>query len=99
MEEAFKRYQKKKMLSNYQEMYGASLDDKYKYNNILKYKDFDHVSLNYSLFSWNMQVLLKRKIMNTLKAGLKSKKLNSTRNMSLNSSAPSTPPSAPIEPT
>jgi len=43
MEEAFKRYQKKKMLSNYQDMYGASLDDKYKYNNILKYKDFDNV--------------------------------------------------------
>jgi len=44
MEEAFKRYQKKKVMSNYQEMYGASVDDnKYKYNNILKYKDFDNV--------------------------------------------------------
>lgn len=48
MEEAFKRYQKKKMLSSYQDYYGASLDDKYKYNNILKYKDFDN--LEYAAF-------------------------------------------------
>jgi hypothetical protein len=45
MEEAFKRYQKRKLKLNYQEMYGAALDDKFKYNNILKYKDFDHVRI------------------------------------------------------
>ncbi len=43
MAEAYKRYQKKKVQSNYTEQYGASMDDKYKYNNILKYKDFEHV--------------------------------------------------------
>jgi hypothetical protein len=50
MEEAFKRYQKRKMCSNYQDMYGASLDDKYKYNNILKYKSFENVSILYYNF-------------------------------------------------
>ena len=69
MEEAFKRYQKKKMCSNYQDMYGASLDDKYKYNNILKYKDFDNVinilkCFNLIYFSLNMLSLSKRNSMN-----------------------------------
>ena len=44
LEEAYKRYQKKKIVSSYSEFYGANLDDKYKYNNILKYKDFANVS-------------------------------------------------------
>lgn len=43
LEEAYKRYQKNKNMSSYAEFYGANLDDKYKYNNILKYKDFENV--------------------------------------------------------
>jgi hypothetical protein len=43
MEEAFKRYQQKKSLSSYSEYFGGNMDQKYKYNNILKYKDFEHV--------------------------------------------------------
>jgi hypothetical protein len=43
MEEAYKRYQKRKIVSSYSEFYGGNLDDKYKYNNILKYKDFENV--------------------------------------------------------
>lgn len=44
LEEAFKRYQKRKVISSYSEFYGVNLDDKFKYNNILKYKDFINVS-------------------------------------------------------
>lgn len=43
MAEAYKRYQKKKVTSNYTEQFGANMDDKFKYNNILKYKEFEHV--------------------------------------------------------
>jgi len=46
LEEAYKRYQKRKNMSSYSEFYGANLDDKYKYNNILKYKDFENVIKN-----------------------------------------------------
>jgi len=46
MAEAYKRYQKKKIVSSYAEQFGSNMDDKYKYNNILKFKDFEH--LNYS---------------------------------------------------
>ena len=45
LEEAYKRYQKNKNMSSYAEFYGGNLDDKYKYNNILKYKDFENVNL------------------------------------------------------
>lgn len=44
MEEAYKRYQKRKIGSTYSEFFGGNLDDKYKYNNILKYKKFANVS-------------------------------------------------------
>jgi len=44
MAEAYKRYQKKNIMSNYSEHFGANMDDKFKYNNILKYKDFEHLS-------------------------------------------------------
>ena len=44
LEEAYKRYQKGKNMSSYAEYYGANLDDKYKYNNILKFKDFENVT-------------------------------------------------------
>jgi hypothetical protein len=43
LEEAFKRYQKRKLMSSYSAFYGANVDDKYKYNNILKYKEFENV--------------------------------------------------------
>jgi len=43
LEEAYKRYQKKKLISSYNEYYGANVDEKYKYNNIFKYKQFDKV--------------------------------------------------------
>jgi hypothetical protein len=43
LEEAFKRYQKRKIISSYSEFYGGNLDEKYKYNNILKFKDFENV--------------------------------------------------------
>ena len=45
MAEAYKRYQKKKITSNYTEQFGGNMDDKFKYNNIFKYKDFEHVIL------------------------------------------------------
>ncbi len=47
LEEAYKRYQKRKQVSSYTEFYGGNLDDKYKYNNILRYKDFVNVSYIY----------------------------------------------------
>ena len=43
LEEAYKRYQRRKVVSSYSEFYGGNLDQKYKYNNILKYKDFENV--------------------------------------------------------
>jgi len=46
LEEAYKRYQKRKIMSSYSEFYGGNLDQKYKYNNILKFKDFEN--LNYA---------------------------------------------------
>jgi len=44
LEEAYKRYQKRKIGSTYSEFYGGNMDDKFKYNNILKYKDFENVN-------------------------------------------------------
>lgn len=43
MEEAYKRHQKRKNVSSYSEFYGGNLDDKYKYNNIFKFKEFHNV--------------------------------------------------------
>lgn len=48
LEEAFKRYQQKKCQSSYSDFYGGSVDQKFKYNNILQYKQFQH--LNYAEF-------------------------------------------------
>lgn len=45
-EEAFKRYHKRKNISSYSDFYGGNVDDKYKYNNILKFKEF--TNLNYA---------------------------------------------------
>jgi len=49
LEEAYKRYQKKKNVSSYSDFYGGNVDDKYKYNSILKYKDFANVKFFYKL--------------------------------------------------
>lgn len=46
LDEAFKRYQQKKCQSSYSDFYGGAVDQKFKYNNILQYKDFAH--LNYA---------------------------------------------------
>lgn len=43
LDEAFKRYQKKKASSSYNEFFGANVDEKFKYNNVFKYKEFDKV--------------------------------------------------------
>lgn len=43
LEEAYKRYQKRKQISSYADSFGSNMDIKYKYNNILKYKDFENV--------------------------------------------------------
>jgi hypothetical protein len=43
LEEAFKRYQKRQLVSSYADFYGGNVSDKFKYNNILKYKDFEKV--------------------------------------------------------
>jgi hypothetical protein len=43
LEEAYKRYQSKKTVSSYTEFYGGNLDEKYKYNNIFKFKEFQNV--------------------------------------------------------
>jgi hypothetical protein len=45
LEEAYKRYQKRKLVSSYTDFYGGNVDVKFKYDNILKYKDFENVSL------------------------------------------------------
>jgi hypothetical protein len=39
----YKRYQKRKTNTTYNELYGSNVDEKYKYNNIFKYKEFDKV--------------------------------------------------------
>jgi hypothetical protein len=44
MEAAFERYYKRKNNSSYSDFFGSNIDQKFKYNNILKYKDFDHVN-------------------------------------------------------
>jgi hypothetical protein len=44
LDEAYKRYQNKKTVSSYSEFYGGNLDEKYKYNNILKFKEFQNVN-------------------------------------------------------
>ena len=48
MDEAFKRYQSKKYQSSYQDFYGGAVDEKFQYNNIFQYKNFQH--LNYAEF-------------------------------------------------
>jgi hypothetical protein len=48
MDEAFRRYQSKKYQSSYQDFYGSAVDEKFQYNNILQYKNFQH--LNYADF-------------------------------------------------
>jgi hypothetical protein len=51
MDEAYKRYQQKKTVSSYSEFYGGNLDDRYKYNNILKFKEFENVrNLKFNTF-------------------------------------------------
>lgn len=48
MENAYKRYQKRAFSSTYTDEFCLSVDPKFKYNNILKYKKFEFVSsLNY----------------------------------------------------
>lgn len=68
LEEAYKRYQKRKNNSSYSDFYGANVDEKYKYNNIFKYKDFDKVIIiisDYINFSLVTQNLSLKKCMNT----------------------------------
>ena len=48
MDEAFRRYQSKKYQSSYQDFYGGAVDEKFQYNNIFQYKEFQH--LNYAEF-------------------------------------------------
>ena len=48
LEEAFRRYQQKKCQSSYTDFYGGAVDQKFKYNNILQYRQFQH--LNYAEF-------------------------------------------------
>lgn len=48
LEDAFRRYQQKKCQSSYSDFYGGAVDQKFKYNNILQYKQFQH--LNYAEF-------------------------------------------------
>ena len=48
MDEAFRRYQSKKYQSSYQDFYGGAVDEKFQYNNIFQYKNFQH--LNYAEF-------------------------------------------------
>ena len=42
MDEAFRRYQSKKYQSSYQDFYGGAVDEKFQYNNIFQYKNFQH---------------------------------------------------------
>lgn len=46
LENAYKRYQKKALCSSYQDEYCHTVDPKFKYNNILKFRKFDFI--NYS---------------------------------------------------
>ena len=48
LEDAFRRYQQKKMQSSYTDFFGGAVDDKFKYNNIFQYKNFEY--LNYADF-------------------------------------------------
>ena len=48
LEEAFRRYQQKKMQSSYTDFFGGAVDEKFRYNNIFQYKQFEH--LNYAEF-------------------------------------------------
>ena len=48
MDEALKRYQARKFQTSYQDFYGGSVDQKFQYNNIFRYKNFQH--LNYAEF-------------------------------------------------
>ena len=48
LEEAFRRYQQKKMQSSYTDFFGGAVDEKFRYNNIFQYKEFAH--LNYAEF-------------------------------------------------
>jgi hypothetical protein len=50
LEEAYKRYQRRKLVSSYSDFYGSTVDDKYKYNNILKYKDFEKVTYFFKIY-------------------------------------------------
>ena len=43
MDEAFRRYQSKKYQTSYQDFYGGSVAEKFKYNNIFQYKNFQHL--------------------------------------------------------
>ena len=48
LEDAFRRYQQKKTQSSYTDFFGGAVDEKFRYNNIFQYKQFDH--LNYAEF-------------------------------------------------
>ena len=48
MDDAFRRYQSKKYQSSYSSQISGAVDEKFNYNNILKYKNFAH--LNYAEF-------------------------------------------------
>lgn len=48
IEAAYQRYFKRKNNTSYNDFYGSNLDQKFKYNNILKYKDFEHVTLQFN---------------------------------------------------
>lgn len=43
LEAAYKRYQKRAQSSSYRDFYGGNVDQKFKYNNILKHKPFEFV--------------------------------------------------------
>ena len=48
MDDAFRRYQQKKNQTTYQDFFGGNVDQKFQYNNIFQYKNFQH--LNYAEF-------------------------------------------------
>lgn len=58
MENAYKRYQKRALTSTYIDEFCLTVDPKFKYNNILKYKKFDFVSDYNNLFSLFLLFLL-----------------------------------------
>jgi hypothetical protein len=49
MENAYKRYQKRAFSSTYKDEFCLSVDPKFKYNNILKYKKFEFVRKSYKI--------------------------------------------------